>query len=64
MKVHKGISEEPTFIDGIIDFHMLGKKVQIFKLLTNDESTEIIENGNMCSVCMLRFQDYEELDET
>jgi len=57
------VNAQPTYENGVIDFQN-GKQVEVNKLMTADEANELIESDQMCAVCLMPFDTYENLDET
>jgi len=47
----------------VIDFGS-NKLVEIYKLKTAEEANELIEDDNMCAVCLMPFDKYKNLDES
>lgn len=57
------VNAQPTYENGVIDFQD-GKKVEVNRLMTADEANELIMEDQMCAVCLMPFEKYENLDDT
>ena len=39
-------------------------QIEIYKSLSTDEAGELVQNGEMCQICLMPFENYDDLDAT